>query len=137
MPGPTSSIVSDARVMPGIFSPSSRVGIVLDELRDDERFLRVGLHDLRVDHLAGDVEKRRDVDAVARFEHAHAARAARIEQPHPLAAVRHQRLGQIANAEILGPQMPFAERLRQMRHGLLGAIEFVTPLEFAVFESHG
>ena len=99
--------------MPGIFSPSSRVGNRVDELRADERLLRVGLHDLRVDHLARDVEERGHVDAVARFQHAHAAGAARVEHPHPLAAVGHQRLGQVADAEILRLQVAARGALRR------------------------
>ena len=122
--------------MPGIFSPSSRVGIVSHQLRDDERLLRVGLHDLRVDHLAGDVQKRGHVDAVGRFEHAHAAGAARVEHPHPLAAVGHQRLGQVADAEVLRLQMAARAAPRSDADGLLGAVQVVAALQFAVFESH-
>ena len=122
--------------MPGIFSPSSRVGIVSTSFEHDERLLRVGLHDLRVDHLAGDVEERGDIDAVARFQHAHAAGAARIEHADPFAAVGHERLGQVADAEVLRLEMAFAQGFGEMADGLLGAVEVVAAFEFAVFQSH-
>ena len=68
------------RVTPGIFSPSNRVGMVSTSvLTRRPRFER--LYDLGVDHLAGDVEKRRDIDAVGGFEHAHAGR--RLAGPCP------------------------------------------------------
>ena len=125
--------VGDARDAGNLLAVEPR-GNRVDQLRDDERLLRVGLHDLRVDHLARDVQKRGHVDAVARLQHAHAAGAARVEHPHPLAAVGHERLGQVANAEVLRLQMALAKRLGKMADGLLGAVQVVAALEFSVFQ---
>ena len=109
----------------------------VDQLRDDERLLRVGLHDLRVDHLAGDVEKRGHVDAVARFQHAHAAALRGIERAHPLAAVGHQRLGQVADAEILRPQVAARGAPRaECATVCCGAVQFVAALQFTIFDGH-
>ncbi len=108
----------------------------VDQFRADERLLRVGLHDLRVDHLAGDIEERRHIDAVIRLQHADAAGAPRVEHPHPLAAVRHERLGQVANAEVFRLKVPLVECLGEMPHGLFGAVELVAALEFTIFHGH-
>ena len=46
-----------------------------------------------------------DVHAVAGFQQVHAAGRAGIESANPLVAVGHQRLGQVAEAEVLGLQL--------------------------------
>ena len=66
----------------------------------------------------------------------HAAGAARIEHADPLVAVGHQRLGQVADAEILRlADALLASASDRWRDGLLGAVQFVAALEFTVFES--
>ena len=46
--------------------------------------------------------------------------------PHPLATVGHQGLGQVANAKVLGGEMPLAQGLAQVPHGPLGTVELIT-----------
>ena len=74
------------------------------------------------------LQEGRHVDAVARFQHAHAAGTARVEHAHPFAAVGHQRFRQIANAELLRLEMALAQRLGKVIHSLLGAVQIVTAL---------
>ena len=106
-------------------------------LRDDERLLRVGLHDLRVDHLPGDVEERGHVDAVARFQHGSRRRALRGSRPRThswpsgtRASARSRRLKSSARRCFC------ARASDKMLGGLLRAVEVVATLEFAVFD-HG
>ena len=113
MPGWTSATSSLIRPMPGIFSPSSRVGIVSTSFESDERLLRVGLHDLRVDHLAGDVREGGHVDAVAGLQQIDAAALSRVHLTDPLAGSSVS-LGQLADAEVLGLQMRPLQRLGKM-----------------------
>lgn len=106
----------------------------VDELRHHERLLRVGLHDLGIDHLASDVEKRGHIDPVSRFHQRHARAVARIEAADPFVSVGHQPFGQIAQAEVLGPQVMAGQRFAQMRDSALGAVEFITSFQFASFD---
>ena len=111
-------------------------GNCVDQLGDDERLLGVGLHDLRVDHLAADVEKGGHVDAVARFEQLGAVAGARVHHPHPMVTVGHEGLGQVAEAEVVCLEMALLQRFAQVGRRPLRAVQIVTSAEFTVFDAH-
>jgi hypothetical protein len=54
----------------------------------------------------------------------------------PSTAVGDERLCQVANAEVFGLEVLFAQGLGKMVHGLLAAVEFVAALQFTIFQSH-
>ena len=130
--GPNLGNVVDDAGNAGDLFPVEPGGNGGNQPRHDEFLALVGLHDLGVDDLAGDVGEGGHVDAVARFLHEPAA--ARIERIEPLAAVGHQPLGQGANAEILGPHLPRGQRLAEVGDRLFGSFEFVTAFHFSGFD---
>ena len=101
------------------------------QLRDHERLLRVGVEEVRINDLPGDVGKGAHVHGVAGLQQADAA-AAGVHPFHPLRA--HRRLGQLPKAEILGLQMPRAQRLAEMLHGPLRTAALVHLLQFTVLD---
>jgi len=120
----------------GYFLAVEPRGNGVHQTADHERLLRVGFHDLGIDHLAGDVEKRGHVHAVGHFQQADTFLRPRIEAAHPVRAVRNERFGQIAEAQFLRLDLPLAQRLAKMGRGLLGTIQIVTAFQFSIFDSH-
>jgi len=116
MPGRTSATSSLMRPMPGIRSPSSRVGIGFDQRETTNASWAYASKIFACTTWPVDVRERGHVHAVAGLQEG-TRRGAAGPFAAPLRAERH--FGQLPDAEILGLQLARIEGLLQVAHGLL------------------